>query len=135
MTSFMELHGLFNLHQHGFRGGRSCLSQLIAHFDNITRLLETGQNVDVIYLDFAKAFDKVDFHVTLQKLEKMGITGKLGCWIHVFLTNRKQSILVNGCSSEPTSVISGVPQGSVLGPLLFLVLLGDIDRNVKQAFV
>ena len=135
MVSFMEEHGLFNATQHGFRVGRSCLSQLIAHFDNIIHLLETGQNVDVIYLDFAKAFDKVDFLVTLRKLEEMGITGKLGCWIHAFLTNRTQSVIVNGCKSQPKPVKSGVPQGSVLGPLLFLVLLGDIDQDVSQAFV
>ena len=73
--------------------------------------------------------------VTMRKLQEMGITGKLGRWIHAFLTHRKQAILVNGARSEPTEVKSGVPQGSVLGPLLFLVLIGDIDRKVAQAYV
>ena len=120
---------------HGFRLGRSCLSQLIAHYDHITRLLESGHNVDVIYIDFAKAFDKVDYLVTMKKLKGMGISGKLGRWIHAFLTNRKQAVVVNGTKSMPADVKSGVPQGSVLGPLLFLVLIGDIDREVATAFV
>ena len=135
IIKYMEEKNLFNPGQHGFRLGRSCLSQLVAHYDNIIRLLQTGQNVDVVYLDFAKAFDKVDFMVTMRKLQEMGITGKLGRWIHAFLTHRKQAILVNGARSEPTEVKSGVPQGSVLGPLLFLVLIGDIDRKVAQAYV
>ena len=69
LVKFMEQHRLFNHSQHGFRGGRSCLSQLLNHFDRITSLLEDGSAVDVIYLDFAKAFDKVDLGVTLRKSE------------------------------------------------------------------
>ena len=135
MIRYMEEHDLFNPGQHGFRLGRSCLSQLVAHYDNILRLLENGQNVDVVYLDFAKAFDKVDFLITMRKLQSLGITGKLGKWIYAFLTDRKQAVIVNGHRSQPSNVMSGVPQGSVLGPLLFLVLLGDIDRNVAEAYV
>ena len=135
IIKYMEEKNLFNPGQHGFRLGRSCLGQLVAHYDNIIRLLQNGQNVDVVYLDFAKAFDKVDFMVTMRKLQEMGITGNLGRWIHAFLTHRKQAILVNGARSEPTEVTSGVPQGSVIGPLLFLVLIGDIDRKVAQAYV
>ena len=73
--------------------------------------------------------------LNMRKLQEMGITGNLGRWIHAFLTHRKPAILVNGARSEPTEVKSGVPQGSVLGPLLFLVLIGDIDRKVAQAYV
>ena len=100
MISHMEEHDLFNPGQHGFRQGRSCVSQLVAHYDNITQLLESGKNVDVVYLDFAKAFDKVDFLVTMRKLKLLGITGKVGCWIHAFLTNRKQAVMVNGRKSQ-----------------------------------
>ena len=96
LISYLEENNLFNPGQHGFRQGRSCLSQLIAHFDNISRLLEDGKNVDVVYLDFAKAFDKVDFLATLRKLHQMGISGKVGKWIYSFLTNRTQSVIVNG---------------------------------------
>ena len=94
IVTYMEDNNLFNPSQHGFRMGRSCLSQLLAHHDHITQLLERGLNVDVIYLDFAKAFDKVDFVVTMRKLNQLGISGKLGRWIHSFLNNRTQSVTV-----------------------------------------
>ena len=135
LVSFIERNNLFNPNQHGFRAGRSCLSQLLAHQDNITRLLEMGKNVDVVYLDFSKAFDKVDFDITLWKLHQLGIRGKLHAWIHNFLVHRQQSVVIDGYSSDPFEPISGVPQGSVLGPLLFLILLGDIDKDVSSAYV
>lgn len=135
LINYLERHGLFNPGQHGFRLGRSCLSQLVAHYDHILQQLEQGKNVDVVYLDFAKAFDKVDFLVTMRKLETLGITGKIGHWIYSFLTNRKQVVIVNGHRSQPREVKSGVPQGSVLGPLLFLILLGDINKDVAKAYV
>ena len=131
----MEENNVFNPGQHGFRLGRSCLSKLIAHCDHIIRLLESGQNVDVIYIDFANAFDKVDYLVTMKKLNYMGISAKLGIWLHAFLTNRKQAVVVNGTMSMPADVKSRIPQWSVLGPLLFLVFIGDIDREVATAFV
>ena len=135
IVAYMEENNLFNPSQHGFRSGRSCLSQLIAHHDYITKLLEQGHSVDVVYLDFAKAFDKVDHLVTMKKLKDLGISGKLGRWIHAFLTDRKQSVVVEGRKGHPKTVKSGVPQGSVLGPLLFLVLIGDIDQGVASAYV
>ena len=135
LVAYIEEHKLFNPNQHGFRGGHSCLSQLLSHYDHITKSLEEGYNVDVIYLDFAKAFDKLDFNITLQKLYDIGLNGNMLSWITSFLTNRKQSVIVNGTKSTPEDVLSGVPQGSVLGPLLFLLMLGDIDEDVKSAFV
>ena len=135
IVAYMEENNLFNPGQHGFRQGRSCLSQLIAHFDNISRLLEDGKNVDVVYLDFAKAFDKLDFLATMRKLHQMGISGKLGRWIYSFLTDRKQAVLVNGITGSFSGVKSGVPQGSVIGPLLFLILISDIDQGVTSSFV
>ena len=121
---------LFNPTQHGFRIGRSCLSQLLQQYDKILSILEEGTNVDVVYIDFAKAFDKVDFTVLLQKVAGLGIGGKVGRWLYSFLTNRSQRVMVNGKLSDPSAVLSGVPQGSVLGPLLFLLLIGDIDNGL-----
>ena len=135
IVDYMERHHLFNPSQHGFRLGRSCLSQLIAHYDRILELLERGGHVDVVYIDFAKAFDKVDFGITLEKLSNLGIRGNIGRWIFSFLTNRTQTVLVNEGRSAPSEVLSGVPQGSVLGPLLFLILLGDIDEGIARSFL
>ena len=135
MVRYLEHNEMFNNSQHGFRQRRSCLSQLLSHFDKIITRLETNQNVDVIYLDFAKAFDKVDHTILLQKLELLGVNGKLHDWIKSFLLNRTQRVMVNGHLSSPVSVKSGVPQGSVLGPLLFLVLISDIDSDIVEAFL
>ena len=135
MVAFMEEHNLLNQSQHGFRRGRSCLSQLIDHCDRITAAMERGLGIDVIYLDFAKAFDKVDLGITLRKLKSLGIKGQLGQWLMAFLLDRVQSVLVHGKKSTPQRVISGVPQGSVLGPLLFIVLIGDIDKNIAHSFL
>ena len=135
LVIFIERNNLMNPNQHGFRAGHSCLSQLIQHFDRITQLLEEGENADVVYLDFTKAFDKLDFDVTLEKLKNIGIKGKLHRWIKSFLTGRKQFVLVEGEKSLEVLVKSGVPQGSVVGPLLFLILLKDIDKEVSSSWV
>ena len=135
VVNYLHEHNLFNTSQHGFLGGRSCLSQLLSHFDRITSELENGHGVDVIYLDFAKAFDKVDHGITLKKISDLGIKGCLGRWIHSFLTGRLQAVVVEGRKAKPQPVLSGVPQGSVLGPLLFLILIGDIDKDVATSFL
>ena len=135
IVEFLKEHHLFNDGQHGFTEGRSCLSQLLAHHDKLLSILESGANVDTIYLDFAKAFDKVDHRILLKKLSLLGVRGKVLKWITSFLSSRTQKVMVNGFLSEPAPVISGVPQGSVLGPLLFLVLISDIDADVVFSFI
>ena len=135
LVYFIESNDLMNPNQHGFRAGHSCLSQLLQHHDTITKILEEGWNVDVVYLDFAKAFDKVDLNIVLQKLHDLGVVGKLFCWIRGFLVGRRQCVTVGGIKSEFVPVVSGVPQGSVIGPLLFLVLLRDIDTGISYANV
>ena len=135
IVKYIEDRNLINPNQHGFRSGHSCLTQLVQHYDRILKAMEDGKNVDVIYLDYAKAFDKLDFNLTLQKIHKLGIRGKVHCWLESFLTGRSQTVHVMGKKSDPEPVISGVPQGSVVGPLLFLILIGDIDDRVQESFV
>ena len=135
ITAYLESSGGFNRGQHGFRQGRSCLSQLLAHHERIVSALESNTKLDVIYLDFAKAFDKVDHGVLLHKVRALGISGRLGLWIHSFLSDRTQFVAANGAISSTSSVISGVPQGSVLGPLLFLIHIHDIDSTVMHSTV
>ena len=84
-----------NENQHGFRRFRSCLSQLIEHYDNIIEAVCEGNNLDVIYLDYSKAFDVVDHHILLRKLRESGISGKVGYWISNFISDRKQTVAVN----------------------------------------
>ena len=131
----LEVNNLFNPGQHGFRSGRSCLTQLVDHYEFILSEVEQGNNVDVIYLDFAKAFDKVDFIVVLKKMSSLGITGNILRWISCFLKDRHQSVIVESHMSNKSKVLSGVPQGSVLGPIIFLLLIGDIDEDVKHSRV
>ena len=95
--------------------------------------LEDGQGVDSIYLDFSKAFDKVEHGVLLHKLKQCGVVGQVGCWIAAFLdsSNRKQAVVVDGQVSELCPVVSGVPQGTVLGPVLFLVHIAGIADSLS----
>ena len=115
--------------------GRSTQTQLLDHFCRVYEALEEGVRMDTVYLDFAKAFDKVDHEILMEKLAENKIKGKLGKWIREFLRNRKYRVIVNGEKSEEQDVKSGVPQGTVLAAILFLIMIGDIDKDIISCIV
>ena len=118
--------------QHGFMMGRSCVTNLLEYMDKVTSALDAGDPYDVIMIDFRRAFDVVPFRRLLQKLQAHGIVGDLLGWFDDWTTGRKQRVVINGQNSEWADVISSVVQGSVIGPVLFLVFINDIDFVIDE---
>lgn len=130
-------NNLLSDNQYGFRSHRSTQLQLLKTLDDWTSYMDSGSPWDVIYLDFRKAFDTVPHRRLLNKLSAYGIKGPVLNWIKDFLLNRKQKVTINGCTSKWENVTSGIPQGSVLGPVLFIIYINDLPdviQNLSKIF-
>ena len=132
LVDFLVKNKLINPSQHGFLKARSCLTNMLCFLEDVTKWVDEGSPVDIIYLDFKKAFDKVPHQRLLLKLKAHSIGNGMINWIEKWLIDRRQRVVVDGEVSNWKSVLSGVPQGSVLGPILILIYINDLDDDITS---
>ena len=132
VVQHMNENKLYSECQHGFRAGRSCMTQLTEVMNDFTKFMDNKESFDVVYLDFRKAFDSVPHKRLLLKLQSYGIKGNLLEWIKNFLTGRTQKVCINGILSTGADVLSGIPQGSILGPILFTIFINDLPDELHS---
>jgi len=135
ITEHLDRYKLIRDSQHGFRRRRSCTTNILEFLGVVTNVVNQKGNVDVIFLDFTKAFDRVPHRRLLAKLQSHRIDGKVVRWAASWLTGRKQRVCIYGSSSHWADVLSGIQQGSVLGPLLFLIFINDLEDDIMNVIL
>ena len=130
----MTKYKLLSDSQFGFRKNRSTILQLLTVLNDWTEILDNNLQVDTVYTDFRKAFDSVPHKRLIKKVEGYGIKGPLLQWLTNFLYKRQQRVIIHGKSSAWIDVLSGIPQGSILGPVLFIMYINELPGSVCQLF-
>jgi len=128
----LHTNAILSDNHYDFRSKRSTTLQLLRVLDQCTEMIDNGDCFDVMYMDFSKAFDTVSHQRLIRKLAAYGINGKFLKWIEDFLSNRRQRVSVNGSLSYWLEVLSGIPQRSVLGPILFIIYVNDLPGAVES---
>ena len=130
LHNFILDNNLLSSHQSGFRKGDSTINQLLFLYNEFSRALDEGKEVRTVFFDISKAFDRVWHKGLLHKIESLGIKGNLLLWVKSYLSGRKQRVVINGKESTVLDLRAGVPQGSILGPLFFLIFINDIVNDI-----
>ena len=128
---YRRLEPIFNKAQYGFRKGRSCVVQVLVYLESIYKSIDSKENIDITYTDFEKAFDNVDHGILLTKLFILGVRGNLIKLLQSYLIGRTQRVRINGHFSESVSVTNGVPQGSLLACLFFVIYVNDLPETCR----
>ena len=134
VLNFWNQHAILYDHQFGYRRGHSTSHVIISLVEKVSRSLDTGKIVVVVFLDLKKTFDTVDHQILLDKLYAYGLRNNIYEWFESYLTNRLQYVMYNNSKSETKHIIHGVPQGSILGPLLFILYIHDFSRASDLLF-